>query len=950
MYMFLISSGILILLVMSLRRLARKKISPILQYSLWLLVAVRLLLPFQLGSSVLSIENFLPQKAQVQEDIQSPVIPQFPTQQVQEQLPTEQILPEVILPTEESLLQEVSPVEPRPDETQTSGTAEVMPSPSVEQTQAVRFSLSTGKILKFVWFAGSAIMALWFLCVNIRFQTTAVKNAKRIDVPQIPLPVYESENIPSPCMVGLFRPRIFLLPGDDPTRRTHILTHEYAHYRHRDHIWSFLRGLCLCIHWYNPLVWIAAYLSREDCEMACDYSAVKALGEEERCSYGRSVLATLVQARQPSNLLRSATTMGGTKKQMEARIDSIAFKPKKVLWVAISLLLVLALAVGCTFTGGKAPTHPPEEEIAETTVPTEETTDTLAEDETLLDDSILANLYEDSTYELFSHYPYAIHLYKDENYEIPQVVVSNQVYDNQINAEIAERFGAILESGDSPYKSVSYRWNIATLDGVDCQKNIDFTLVLDGNGNGDPTRRVFLLDITAVDHQNNTETISYYIDLSTGEPLTASPYAEDIREAVTHELIRELYDEYANTGKLSFTEEDRGVYKENLAKAVESAAIKVLSHNSVTFTVPYVTTDGSVRDLDLNPMPTESISVNALYEPGVIDLYAYTAEDGSQNIIPFILLDNDSGIKINTTVLETYLYYLPSKLSYTWAVNGDMASFSIKAEDPYTYDLICHAGNAFLDPGKAGIPDAGYVLSHAKVPMTYDEYHAQAKVLLRSYFFDLFPGISEAFPNDSLVKQRVLFCGYDQNIEESVPYLDKNGNVWVYARIYQIAGSSSTLHLIPISTGKINEEYVKYAEENNLFLQGEQALLKYLQTLYGEGTYDLIYSAENAYPEYVDDKLHAEGLDDHVLIRIVRKLEPTMTNTDIEAIPELKAACEMLGVDKIEYFMSNSSPANGREMYVMNSTDVTFTGPIDRYVKVVWDTTNKEVHILIYWG
>lgn len=942
MYLFLISSGVLILLVMSLRRLARKKISPILQYSLWLLVAVRLLLPFQFGSSVLSIENFLPQRAQVQQEIQSPVTSPIPTEQVQVLLPTEQILQDFVLPTEEAIVQEVTPAEPRPVETQASNAVEFPHAPSVEQTQAVRFTLSTKQILNSVWFAGASIMALWFLFVNVRFKRSATKNARKIDVPGIPLPVYESENIPSPCMVGLLRPRIFLLPGDDPTRRTHILTHEYTHYLHKDHIWSLLRGLCLCIHWYNPLVWIAAYLSKQDCEMACDYSAVKPMEDTERLLYGRTLVDTVAKVGGAAPLLRTATTMGGTKKQMEARIDSIAFKPKKILWVAVCIVLILALAVGCTFTGGKNATQAPEEDPTETTVSTEEPPDELASD------PIFANLYEDSTYEYFPSYPYATLLYKDENYEIPQIVVSNEVYDNQINAEIVERFGAILEGGDSPYKSVSYRWNIATLEGVDCQKNIDFTLVLDGNGNGDPTRRVFMLDITAVDHQNNTETISYYIDLSTGEPLTVSPYTEDIWKALTHELIRELYDEYANTGKLSFTEEDRTVYTDNWSNAVDKATVKVLSHNSVTFTVPYITMDGSVRDLDLHSIPMDNISVNALYEPQVVDLYTYTAEDGSRNTIPFVLLDNESGIGINTTILENYLYYLPSKISYTWAVNGDMASFSIKAEDPYTYSLMCYAGNAFLDPGKAGIPDAEYVLSHAKDPMTYAEYKAKAKVLLRSYFFDLFPGTSNRFPNDSLVQQRVLFCGYDQNIEESIPYLDKDGNVWIYARIYQIAGSSSTRHLIPISTGRINKEYVKYAEETNLFLQGDQTLLKYLKTLYGEGTYDLSYSAKDAYPEYADDKIHAEGLDDHVIVRIYRELGPTMTEADIEAIPELKAACELLDVDEVVYLTDTT--ANTVSMYVVNGKNAMFTGPIERFVKVVWDSANQEIHLLIYWG
>ncbi len=55
----------------------------------------------------------------------------------------------------------------------------------------------------------------------------------------------------------------------------HVLTHEFTHYRHGDHLWSMLRCLALAVHWWNPLVWLAAELSRRDAELACDEGALK---------------------------------------------------------------------------------------------------------------------------------------------------------------------------------------------------------------------------------------------------------------------------------------------------------------------------------------------------------------------------------------------------------------------------------------------------------------------------------------------------------------------------------------------------------------------------------------------------------------------------------------------------------------------------------------------------
>ncbi|MBR4308300.1 MAG: M56 family metallopeptidase, partial [Oscillospiraceae bacterium] len=933
-YMILLTSSLLILLIIGLRKLAWKKLSPIFRYSLWLLVAVRLLLPLQLGSSVLSIENIFPEKAQVQEEIQIPVPSIAPTEQAQDPLPTEQIMSEGILPTEEIILQEVKPADPTPIETQIPDTPTATPNLSVEETQKSRFFISAKQILHLIRILGSVTMAVWYLYVNIRFQKAAMKDATAVEAPQIPLPVYESRNIPSPCMVGLLRPRIFLLPGDDPTSRTHILTHEYTHYRHRDHIWSFIRVLCLCIHWYNPLVWIAAYLSREDCEMACDYSAVNILGDNERFSYGRTLVDTVQKAGRPDSLLRSATTMGGGMGQMRRRVNCISQKHKKALWVAVCILIVLALAVGCTFTGGKTPAQAPEEssaESTETTAPTEET---------VLDATVESEETESPTENPYAFLPYGnttvVTDYEAEGYAIPKLLLDTP-HGEDINKQIQERFGKIAQGDRSQYSSLSYDWYINTLE----EEFLDDHYIL-------------TLEIRVTYSRGGIEECFYYnVDLATGEePYDMSFYSE-LQYHVAQTLAFELMTQYADTGSLSFTQEDLLRFRRNLDRIGEDSIAWYRKDGNVQATYLYEPMGSSslievhVDDLLSGFYPNVSL---ALQKAEVVKLYTYIDELGAENTIPFILAPGNRVLNTNATILLRYLEPQRNHVTYSWAVNGDILSFAIQGDETEHFGYVCLAENFFLKDATDRIPSMEEVLAQAKVPMTVGEYKEQAKVAFRSYFFDLFPEITEQFPDDKMVSSVVYKCGTNANIENSKPYLDRDGNVWAMGKIYQIAGSESTINLIPISTGKVNEEYLAFAEENNLFQGSEQVLQKYLKTLYGGKNYDLIYSAENAYPEYADDKIHAEGLDDHVIVRISRELDPTMTEADIEAIPELKAACEMLGVDKIEYFTNTSSPANIREMYVMDSTLLLFTGPIDRYVKVVWDSANKEVHILIYWG
>lgn len=86
---------------------------------------------------------------------------------------------------------------------------------------------------------------------------------------------------------------------EDPESLHYILCHESVHYRHRDHFWSLARAICLCLHWYNPFVWLAASLSRQDGELACDEETVQWLGESKRLDYGMALLEFCAKGRTP---------------------------------------------------------------------------------------------------------------------------------------------------------------------------------------------------------------------------------------------------------------------------------------------------------------------------------------------------------------------------------------------------------------------------------------------------------------------------------------------------------------------------------------------------------------------------------------------------------------------------------------------------------------------------
>ena len=351
----LISSSVLILVIVLFRQLFRNRVSRCLQYGLWLLVALRLLIPVQFGQSDYSvtaltekIESESKPIQQIQESLREPV--RGPSRaEIYEQLLNE------YLQKDDAADQ---PVVPEATQPITPAIREQIETQVEEQITAPTLS----EVLTAIWIFGMIGMCAWFIAANTLYLHRAKKGSEAWNG-SAPVRVRISSNVPTPCLVGLFRPVIYLTPASlqDETSLNHILTHELTHLRHGDHIWSLVRCVCLCVYWFDPLVWLAAILSKRDCELACDEAALKKLGDDQRIAYGKTLLATVTQSRSPAHILETATAMNETKKQLKERVNCIVKKPRTLLIAAVILILTAAIAVGCTFTGSKS-TEPPATE------------------------------------------------------------------------------------------------------------------------------------------------------------------------------------------------------------------------------------------------------------------------------------------------------------------------------------------------------------------------------------------------------------------------------------------------------------------------------------------------------------------------------------------------------------------------------------------------------------
>lgn len=316
-----LSGSILIAAVLLLRWRLKDRVPCRARYALWAVVLVRLLLPLQFDLPVAVSSAQL-----------SPEPPAF--------LETPAFTYTTPAP---------DPVFPEPQPEPAPLVPETAPTPVPGNDLHI---ILMEDVILGTWRLGMLLVGGVLVFSNAWFDLRQIRRRRAFEAADSPIPVYVLEGIPSPCLFGPFRPAIYLTPADtaDAVRLRHVLAHELTHYTHRDHVWAVLRCLCLTIHWFNPLVWAAVWLSKRDCELACDEGAVRRLGEAERIAYGRTLVDMVAQSGR-SGILSCSTTMTDGKKTLQQRIEQLvkhSETKKTALFLAASLLAVAAVF---TFAG-----------------------------------------------------------------------------------------------------------------------------------------------------------------------------------------------------------------------------------------------------------------------------------------------------------------------------------------------------------------------------------------------------------------------------------------------------------------------------------------------------------------------------------------------------------------------------------------------------------------------
>ncbi|MDE6595902.1 MAG: M56 family metallopeptidase, partial [Oscillospiraceae bacterium] len=283
-----ISSSVLILVVILLRTVFKGKIKNRVRYALWLIAAVRLLMPFGLAESSVSVMNFFGRlgTSEILEVSNE-------TAEIYDMLLVGNVNDHGNIGGENSSAanDDFYAADSYGDEWEVRrNNFTPQQDISAPETAAVKNSpqkLSVLDIAIIVRRSVTVLMLLWFVIVNIVFYTDLRRSRKRLEH-DAPLKIYVCEKLSSPCIFGIVKPSIYVTEEAAREKRAldFAVTHELCHYYHGDIFWTVLRYVLLSVYWFDPLVWVAALLSKRDCECACDEAVILKFGEDRRFEYG----------------------------------------------------------------------------------------------------------------------------------------------------------------------------------------------------------------------------------------------------------------------------------------------------------------------------------------------------------------------------------------------------------------------------------------------------------------------------------------------------------------------------------------------------------------------------------------------------------------------------------------------------------------------------------------
>lgn len=191
-------------------------------------------------------------------------------------------------------------------------------------------------IAAWIWLAGMTLL----LCYSIG--TTAALRRSLQGAVFIGENQYTAAGIFSPFVFGLIRPRIYLPEHLPEEERLYVLAHEKVHIARKDYLVKILAYIAVCIHWFNPVVWLAFVLMERDMEMSCDEAVLRKLGMDNKKQYAETLLALSSER----GWLQGSPLAFGEGKVKDRIYNVLSYRKKTLLTVAAAAVVLIAAGIG----------------------------------------------------------------------------------------------------------------------------------------------------------------------------------------------------------------------------------------------------------------------------------------------------------------------------------------------------------------------------------------------------------------------------------------------------------------------------------------------------------------------------------------------------------------------------------------------------------------------------
>ena len=326
-----VSGALLLLLILGLKPLYKNRFSKRWQYYIWIVVALRFLLPFTPDNAIVGS-----------------LFEKIDTVAITNEIPT-------------------SPNIPVPADTGNNNAEPIQTNREINAA-AMREPINKYVCLFFIWSALALILFVRKITVYqgfIQYIKAGNKEVSDIKILNLLSDCEEKLNIKtrvelsrnsliaSPMLIGFFRPRIILPIGELEDRElSYIFAHELIHYKQRDMFYKWLIQIVVCVHWFNPFVYLLEKEVNKSCELSCDEKVISVLDDTARREYGDTLISFLKSNNLYKSSLASVTLTEGAE-QLKERLGAIMnFKSKTKTIRVLTVILTIFILSGAVFIGG----------------------------------------------------------------------------------------------------------------------------------------------------------------------------------------------------------------------------------------------------------------------------------------------------------------------------------------------------------------------------------------------------------------------------------------------------------------------------------------------------------------------------------------------------------------------------------------------------------------------